>query len=168
MRIDLGDAELEVALRFKGCKRHPRFVWRVGPVRDTTPADRVPAAPPTYKQPPGRVDLIMDLQADKKAEFSFSPVDEMGNPTTFDGTIAFDVDDPSVVTLTDNGDGTGVVAAVGTPGVATLTGTASPADGSAPITGAEAINVIAGDTASFAFQFGEPTEVTPDEAPPTP
>jgi hypothetical protein len=162
LRIDLGDAELHVALRVKSCKRHPRFVWRVGPVRDTTPDDRVPAAPPTYKQPPGRVDLIMDLQADKKAEFAFTPVDEMGNPTSFDGTIAFAVDDPSVVTLTDHGDGTGEIAAVGTPGVATLTGTATPNDGSDPIVGAEAINVIAGDTASFAFQFGEQTEVTPD------
>jgi hypothetical protein len=114
------------------------------------------------------VDLIMDLQADKKVDFGFAPVDEMGNPTSFDGTVSFSVDDPSVVTLTDNGDGTGTVAAVGVLGVATLTGTVTPNDGSDVITGAEAVNVIAGDTASFAFTFGEPTEVTPDEAPPTP
>lgn len=107
----------------------------------------------------------MDLQADKKADFAFGPRDEMGNPTTFDGTIAFTVDDPSVVALTDNGDGTGTVAAIGGLGTATVTGTATPNDGSDPITGAEAINVIAGETASFAFTFSEPTEVTPDDVP---
>jgi hypothetical protein len=161
MKVDFGDIELSVNLRVKHF-RPPRFVWRVGPVRDTVEADRVAGPPPVYKSPPGRIDLIMDLQADKKVSFSFSPVDEMGNPTSFDGTIAFTVDDPSVVALTDNGDGSGEVAAVGVPGVATLTGTATPADGSDPITGAEAINVIAGDAEGFAFSFGDPTEVTPD------
>jgi hypothetical protein len=160
-RIDLGDAELLVKLRLKHL-RPPRFVWTVGPVRDTTPEDRVPADPPTYKKPPGRVDLIMDLQSDKKADFAFGPRDEMGNPTSFDGTIAFTVDDPSIVTLVDNGDGSGNVAAVGAIGSAVLTGTATPNDGSDPIVGTEAINVVAGDTASFAFTFGEQTEVTPD------
>jgi hypothetical protein len=161
MELDLGDARLIVKLRLKHL-RPPRFVWRVGPVRDTVPADRVAGDPPTYKSPPGRIDLIMDLQADKKAAFAFGPVDELGNPTTFDGTIAFTVDDPSVVALTDNGDGSGEIAAVGVLGVATLTGTATPTDGSDPIVGAEAINVIAGDAEGFSFTFQPPEEVTPD------
>ena len=161
MELDLGDITLSVALRVKHFQP-PRFVWRVGPVRETSPDDRVLSDPPTYKQPPRKVDVIVDLQADKKVDFSFSPVDEMGNPTSFDGTVVFAVDDPSVVTLTDNGDGSGTVAAVGVIGVATLTGTASPADGSDPIVGAEAVNVVAGDAEAFAFSFSEPVETDED------
>jgi hypothetical protein len=161
MRVDFGDLELVAFARIKRFKP-PRFVWTVGPVRDTVPEDRVPGPAPTYKQPPGRVDLIVDLQSDKKAEFGFGPVDEMGNPSVFDGTIVFTLDDPSLVTLTDNGDGTGTIAAVGPTGSAVLTGTATPNDGSDPIVGTEAINVVTGDTVGFKFAFGAPTEVTPD------
>lgn len=166
IKLDLGDLTLHVDLRVKHFQP-PHFVWRVGPVRDTTPADRVAGPSPAYKCHPGKVDLIVDLQADKKVSFSFAPIDEMGNPTAFDGTIAFTVDDPSLVNLTDNGDGSGEVAAVGTLGSTLLTGTATPADGSDPITGSEAINVIAGDSVGFAFDFGEPEEVTPDDVTPT-
>jgi hypothetical protein len=136
----------------------------MGPVRDTAPADRVPASPPLYNQPPGKVDLIVDLHADKKVTFSLEPVDEMGNPTTFDGTITYAVDDPSIVAVTDNGDGSGVAAAVGPLGTAVLTATITPTTG-APTEKSEAINVIAGDAAAFTFSFGDEEEVTPDDAP---
>jgi hypothetical protein len=132
-------------------------------MRDTTPADRIPGTPPRYKQPPGKVDLIVDLHADKKVSFSLQAVDEMGNPTSFDGTIAYTVDDPSIVAVTDNGDGSGVAAAVGPLGTALLTATITPTVG-APTEKTEAINVIAGDAASFSFTFGAEEEVTPDEA----
>lgn len=157
MLIDFGDIEIFAGARIKRFKP-PRFVWTMGPTRDTTPADRVPGPAPTYKSPPTKVDLIVNLQADKMVDFGFSPVDELGNPTTFDGTIGFVVDDPAVVTLTDNGDGTGRLSAVGVLGVASLTGTATPADGSDPIVGVEAVNVIAGDAEGFAFNFGDPVE----------
>lgn len=161
MLIDFGDIEIFAGARIKRFKP-PRFVWTVGPMRDTTPADRVPGPAPTYKTPPRKVDLIVNLQDDKKVDFGFSPVSEMGNPTTFDGTVTFTVDDPSLVALTDNGDGTGTLAAVGVLGVATLTGTATPADGSAPVTGVESINIVAGDTEGFTFTFGDPTEADDD------
>lgn len=161
MEIDLGDLTFEANFRIKRF-RPPRFVWVVGPVRETTPEDRVPGPAPTYKLPPTKVDLIVNLHDDKKADFAFTPVSEMGNPTTFDGTVAFVVDDPSVVTLTDNGDGTGTVAAVGVIGVATLTATATPADGSDPIVGVESINVIAGDAEGFAFSFSDEVEADDD------
>jgi hypothetical protein len=136
----------------------------MGPVRDTVPADRVSGTRPPYKQPPGKVDLIVDLHADKKVSFSLEAVDEMGNPTAFDGTITYTVDDPSIVAVTDNGDGSGVVAAVGALGTALLTATITPTTG-APMEKSEAINVIAGDAAAFAFAFGDEEEVTPDEGP---
>jgi hypothetical protein len=104
----------------------------------------------------------MDLKADQKISFSLQATDEIGNPTEFDGTIAFTVDDPSIINLTDNGDGTGEAAATGTIGVATLTAEATPAGGGTPFTGAEAINVIAGDAEGITIAFGEPEEVTPD------
>lgn len=133
------------------------------------PADRVPGPKPPYKQPPRKVDIIVDLHADKKVEFELQPVDEMGNPTTFDGTITYTVDDTSIVALTDNGDGSGVAAAVGEVGTAILTATITPTTG-APTEKSEAINVIPGDADSFTFSFGDEQEVTPDEepAPPTP
>lgn len=104
----------------------------------------------------------MDLHADKKVSFSLDAVDEMGNPTTFDGTIAYTVDDPSIVAVTDNGDGSGVAAAVGPLGTAVLTATITPTAG-APLEKSEAINVIAGDAAAFNFSFGPEEEVTPDD-----
>jgi hypothetical protein len=136
----------------------------MGPVRDTVPADRIPGTPPQYKQPPGKVDLIVDLHADKKVSFSLDAVDEMGNPTTFDGVIAYTVDDPSIVAVTDNGDGSGVAAAVGPLGTAVLTATITPTTGT-PTEKSEAINVIAGDATSFTFAFGPEEEVTPDDVP---
>jgi hypothetical protein len=163
IQIDLGDITLCLTARVKGL-RPPRFVWRMGPVRDTVPADRIAGPRPPYKQPPGKVDLIVDLHADKKVSFSLQAIDEMGNPTTFDGTIAYSVDDPSIVALTDNGDGSGVAAAVGPLGTAVLTATITPTTG-AVVEKSEAINVIAGDAASFSFTFGPEEEVTPDDVP---
>lgn len=104
----------------------------------------------------------MDLRADQKVSFALVANDEVGNPTTFDGTIVFSVDDPSILALTDNGDGTGVVAATGTLGSSTLTGTATPASGGEPATGVAAIQVVAGDAETFEITFGTPEEVTPD------
>jgi hypothetical protein len=158
--FDLGDVTLEWGIRVKAFKP-PRFVWRVGPVSDSS-VTPLRAGRTATKCPPRKVDLIVDLEADKQVAFALQATDEVGNPTEFDGTIVFSVDDPSVVSLTDNGDGTGVAAATGTLGVATLTGTATRASDGATFTGAEAINVVAGLAEAFSLEFDEPTEVTPD------
>lgn len=104
----------------------------------------------------------MSLKADQKAAFSLQSTDEVGNPTDFDGTFVFAVDDPSIVTLTDNGDGTGEVAATGILGVATLSVDATRASDGKSFTGVLAIDVIAGDAESVSIVLGEPEEVTPD------
>ncbi len=110
----------------------------------------------------------MDLQADKQVAFKLGATDEVGNETTLTGTVTFEVDDPSILTLTDNGDGSGTVAATGTLGVATLTGRVANPDGT-EATGVAAIQVVAGDAQTFQFSFEAPTEVTPDgEAPEEP
>ena len=61
------------------------------------------------------------------------------------------------IVLTDNGDGTGEIAATGVLGVAQVTATFP--DGSVLV---EAVNTVVGDMASRAFKFGTPEEVTPD------
>lgn len=103
----------------------------------------------------------MDLKADQKVAFALTSTDEIGNPTDLPGTVTYTVDDPAILNLTDNGDGTGTIAATGALGTATLTGTVALPDGSTA-TGVAAIQVVAGDAQTFEIGFGEPEEVTPD------
>lgn len=169
-RIPFGDVVIVAGIEIPGLQlpRPVRLVWRVGAVRDTTPADRKAGMPPVYKYPPGKVDLHMDLQADKKVALSIAAEDEVGNPATFDGTYAFAVDDNSVIDLIDNVDGTASAAATGVLGVATVTATATRTDGSLAGQGVLAFQVVAGDVATFEVVAGEVTEVTPDEPAPAP
>lgn len=106
----------------------------------------------------------MDLHADKKRALSVVVGDEFGNPTTFDGTISYVGDNPILINVTDNGDGTAVVAAVGGEGnlgTANLTYTITPTVGD-PIVRVEAVNVIAGGAETFTLIAGDEEEVTPD------
>lgn len=104
----------------------------------------------------------MDLEADKQVPLSVQFTDEVGNPTVPpDGWAAvYAVDDPAIINLTDNGDGTAVAAAVGTLGAAnvhvdvTWNGTTLGGD--------LAINVVAGLVERISIVPGTPTEVTPD------
>jgi len=142
--------------------RRVDFVAHYGAETDTGPADRVPGTGPATP-PPRKAELIMDLHEDKKRTRTASAVDEFGVPTTFDGTMAYTVDDPTLVNLTDNGDGSCVIAAVGggAIGVANLTFTATPTVGD-PVVRVEAINVIPGAVEGFSFVDGAEEEVTPD------
>lgn len=106
----------------------------------------------------------MDLHADKQRTVSLQIGDEFQNPTTFDGTVSYAGDNPSLVNVTDNGDATANLAAVGGTGnlgVMNLTITISPTSGPA-FDRVEAVNVIAGDAESFTVVGGPETEVTPD------
>ncbi len=140
--------------------RHPRLIWHIGATADTTPADRIirgPLYPPTRK-----ADLRMDLQADKKVALDIEWTDELGNPTTApaDATVVYTVDDPAVINLTDNGDGTAEAAAVGVLGTATVHVEASA--GGVVVTGDLAIVVVAGLAERLNVVAGEPVETTPD------
>jgi hypothetical protein len=160
MEVDLGDVVAVFNLRVKGLRRFD-LLLRVGVPYDTSPADRV-VKPPPYAPHPGKVDLIMDLQADKAVPLSVVYTDEVGNPTTapVGATVAYTVDDPTLINLTDNGDGTAVAAAVGALGtanvhvVATFNGTT--------LTGDLQIVVVAGLAERLNVVAGEPVEVTPD------
>lgn len=166
MKVDFGHIEFEANLWVKQFKPL-NFVWKFGYPKDKV--DGLPSSTGSFINPE-RAYGIMDLQADKQVNFSLVASDEVGNPVVVEPgsfTFEFSVDDTSILTLTDNGDGTGVVASTGTLGVATLSGKATRTSDGKEWTGAEAFNVVAGDAETFAFSFGDPTEVTPDEAPTT-
>lgn len=143
--------------------RHLNFAWHIGPPRDSTVDDRQPSSSPTHIST-GRIDLTMDLQADKKCTLTAGYTDEVGNPTTApDGaTVTYTVDDTAIINLTDNGDGTAVAAATGALGTATVHGEAT--FNGQTVTGDLQIVVVSGLAERFDITAGEPEEVTPDGA----
>jgi len=104
----------------------------------------------------------MDLQADKKVALTASYTDEVGNPvpTPADAAVTYTVDDPTIINLTDNGDGTAEAAATGTLGTAHVHVDAT--SGGITLTGDLEIVVVAGLAERVAIVAGEPEEVTPD------
>lgn len=141
---------------------HIEPVWRIGAPQDTGPADRV--VHDTYYSPrrPGRTDFIMDLKADNKVALVPEWTDEMSNKAAPppDAVVSYTVDDPSVINLIDNGDGTWTAASTGALGVANIHGEASW--GGRVATGDGQLVVVAGDAERFGVGFGTPEEVTPD------
>lgn len=123
MKVDLGDVTLDLTLRVKGLQRL-KTVWRIGAPQKTTAVDRVVNGPPYYQTQGKGPDLIMDLKDDNKVRIDVEWTDEVGNPveTPADMTAVYTVDDPTIINLTDNGDGTCVAAATGTLGTATVHG----------------------------------------------
>lgn len=142
--------------------KRPNLVWRIGAPVNTTPADRTPG-PPRPRN--GKADIIMDLRADQKVPLSLGFTDEMGNPTEPPATYtaAYTVDDPSIINLTDNGDGTAEAAATGTLGNATVSVTVTWEGRT--LTGDLQIIVVSGLAERLNVVAGEPTETTPDEVP---
>jgi hypothetical protein len=106
----------------------------------------------------------MDLLADKKVALSVEFTDEVGNPVPApaDAVIVYTVDDPSIIALTDNGDGTAEAAATGTLGVANVHVEASSVLAGLTVTGDLQIVVVAGLAERVNIVAGEPEEVTPD------
>jgi len=167
MRIDLGDLTLDLTATVKGL-RPPRLVWHVGAPRDTTPADRV-AGPRPPSIPPRREATTVDLHADKFVPLvaNVSGTDEVGNPTAVDPadvTVTYEVDDPSIVALTDNGDGSARAAATGVLGVAQVTATVTHTPTGRVGTDVLTLNVVPGDAEVIAVSVsaGPEEEVTPD------
>lgn len=161
MDVDLGDVVASFNLRVKGRQRF-RLVWRIGQITDTTPDDRV-VQPPPYATNTGRRDVTMDLMADKQVALSVEYTDEVGNPVDAPAdasAVTYTVDDPTIINLTDNGDGTATAAAVGALGTATVHVSASLNGQS--VSGDLAIVVVAGLAERINIVAGEPTEVTPD------
>jgi len=158
---DEGDTILQVRRLIKG--HRPSFQLRDGAERNTTPADRIPNAAPAAPTPNGRIHTVRDLAQDKKFTRTYAPVDEFGTPTSFDGTMAFTTANPELVNVTDHGDGSAEIAAVGAGalGPAGLTFTATPVVGAAVVI-EDTINVTVGLAEGFVASDGPDEEVTPD------
>lgn len=163
---DLGDVIEQHRILVKG-RRFTVFFHDGAPV-ETTAADRVPGT--SVGPAPRKAERMTDLHADKKITRTATHGDEFGNPTTFDGTQTYVSDNPGLVNVTDNGDGSAVIAAVGglgNLGVANVTYTATPVTGD-PIVRVDAINVIAGGAETITFTDSAEEEVTPDAPEPPP
>lgn len=165
MRLDLGDVVIEVNAI---AKHRPKAVWHLGKITRSNPADRVPG-PSTPRTSLDRMDLFMDLQADKALELTAPTLtDEMENEVpAVPGTVhAYSVDRGDLINLTDNGDGTGSAATTGTLGNAVLhlSSLVPMSDGSTKeFTGDLLLSVVPGDAARVSINTGAVTEVTPDE-----
>jgi len=144
-----------------------RFAFQLhdGPEADTQPEDRVPNSTPAVPSS-GRIHTVRDLRQDKKFTRTYAPVDEFGTPTgvPFDGTQTFTTANPELLNVTDHGDGSAEVAAVGggALGPADLTFTATPNGGGAPVVIPDTINIIVGDAEGFMATDSPDEEVTPD------
>lgn len=161
---DEGDTVLQVRRLVKG--RRVGFQLHDGTERDTVPADRIPNSTPAVPTSPERINTVRDLAEDKKFTRTYAPVDEFGVPSVdpFDGTQAFTTANPELLNVTDNGDGSAVIAAVGggALGPAALTFTATPTNGNPPIVKDDTINVVAGAAEGFAATDSADEEVTAD------
>lgn len=152
----------------KGRRLH--FHLHIGPVGDRVISpDETVTVRVTSPAPTGRTDPSMDLKADQQVTLSGAWTDEVGNPvpTPTDATVVYTVDDPAIINLTDNQDGTAIAASTGTLGTANVHAVAN-APGLPEATGDLQLVVVAGDAQRFTIEAGEPTEVTPDEPTPTP
>lgn len=104
----------------------------------------------------------MDLQADKGVPLSLEWTDELGNVTAAPAgaTSAYTVDEPAVIALVDNGDGTATASATGLLGTATVH-VEIQADGRT-LAGDLQLVVVAGLAERVTVAAGDPFEVTPD------
>lgn len=152
----------------KGLRLH--FYLHIGPVDQrsesespTTTVAMTLASPAAT----GRTNPSMDLRADQQVTLSGGWTDEVGNPVPAPPqfTVVYSVDDPTIINLTDNNDGTAVAAATGTLGTANVHAVAN-SPGMPTMTADLQIVVVAGLAERFTIVAGTPTEVTPDE--PTP
>jgi hypothetical protein len=164
LNVDFGDVVLSVGLHVKGRLRR-RFGLHVGVPSPTTPEDRVVRGTPRPVDLE-RIEIVMDLAADMQVPLTGNWTDEVGNPVPAptDAVVTYTNDNPTVINLTDNGDGSAVAAATGT-----LSDSAGPANIHADAVAAGEtlsadlqIVVVAGLGERFEIVAGTPTEVTPD------
>lgn len=108
------------------------------------------------------------LKATQQVPLSVGDVtDKRGNPTTLQNP-RWSSSDPGILAVGDNGDGTGLAAATGPVGVATVVidADADLGDGVVPIQGTAEVEVVAGDAAVVNITLGTPSEQADPPVPP--
>ena len=165
---DMGDVVIHEEWLVKG--QHYGLVFGVGAPLDVLAWERTPGTrrPPTTSL--GRIDLLMDLQADKKVTLSASFTDELGHPvpTPSGTTIQWSTDTDEFVTGTTNDDGTFTVVSTGEIGddttpANTVVSLSVEFPNGRMVTGDLLITSVAGDAERVVITPGEVTEVTPDD-----
>lgn len=150
----------------KGLRLH--FHLHIGPVDPLSePPIDIVVVSLVSPAPTGRTNPSMDLRADQQVALSGGWTDEVGNPVPAPPqfTVVYTVDDPTIINLTDNNNGTAVAAATGVLGTANVHAEANT-PGLPTMTADLQIVVVAGLAERFTIVAGTPTEITPDE--PTP
>lgn len=164
---DMGDVIIHTEWLIKG--RHLRLVFHTGAQLDVPASQRPAPVARTHTTTPERIDLIMDLGADKKVTLSATTTDELGHtvPAPEGTTVAWSVDNTEVISLTTNEDGTAVAAATGELGNAVVSVAVEFPNGTST-TGDLLISVVPGEAERVAILPGAVEEVTPDEVPAPP
>jgi len=164
----------DVSVRFRPHAARPRYsaVWTVGPVSPRVIVATKKKPRRTHKRrgmSNRKEDLRMNLKADQKVSLAVSFKDRAGNVLSPEavGSLTFTSSDESLVTLTDNGDGTAVATTTGALGEAVVTASNDfDEDGTSDFSGSLAISVVAGDVFEIALAAGTPVSRFDDEVPP--
>lgn len=146
-----------------GCdRRRTRLIPFLGPITEQRLLGPVPIPRP-HHHPFHHEDIMatLTLTDSQQCPLSVQAADKRGNPT---GTlpagtvVTYLVDNPNVLTLTDNHDGTALIASAGPIGAANVTVNAADASGNAIGTGTLAVTVIAGAPTTITVVPGTPVE----------
>ena len=140
-------------------RRRARFT--IGPVIERPPGHTPP--PSVAASPPHRDRKAIDVNLldSQQAVLRVTGFDKEGNPVdpTALGALTWTSSDPSVLTLTDNGDGTQTAVTTGVLGDAQVTVTDDVnGDGTGEFTGSLAFVVTAGPVAEITVTAGVPTD----------
>jgi hypothetical protein len=158
---DLGDIVTHYEVFVKG--RHFSLVFHIGPHLDLPVSERPAPQPPQGITTPGRIDLLMDLGADKKVELAATLTDELGHPVPAPTgtTVTWAVDNTIVINLVVNPDDSATAEATGELGNAIVSVVVTLPTGPV-VTGDLLISVVAGEAERVEIVPGAISEVTPD------
>ena len=135
------------------CRYRPR--WTIGPVSERTTPSVVGAPKPHFRKKDVNV-ILTDVQ---QVVLSVSFVDSLGNPATPPpgNVLAWSSSDPTIVSLTDNGDGSMTAVTTGTLGSVVISAADDlEGDGVPDFFGSLAIDVAGGAVTGIVITPGVP------------